>query len=186
MVDVGRTPDVAPPVDAPVDRPRIVDAAPDIVATIPCQVANNSCPAGTYCQSANCATGTCVAAPASDQEDPVCGCDRLTYWNTSLAASNGASVRVAGACPAGVACGGANGINCPAGSLCNLEVADVVACTMNNPAGRCWVLPANCPPVLTTDPPGTRRCNNATAPCQSVCALITAGRVYFVDPTCPQ
>src|SRR5947209_8385454 len=97
VVDLGRVPDAIAPVDAPVDRPiTSIDAPPDMVVGTPCQVANNNCPAGSYCLSANCITGTCVVAPTSDQEAPVCGCDRLTYWNASIAAGNAASVRIDG------------------------------------------------------------------------------------------
>ena len=179
IVDLGRTIDV-PPAERPVV---VVDAAPEVPVTIPCQVANNNCPTGTYCLAPNCATGTCVAAPAaSDVQTPVCGCDRLTYWNLSLAASNAASVRVEGACPTGIACGGPAGTGCPTGALCNLQQASAVACNINNPTGRCWVLPDTCPAGGVA--PTTRRCNSNNA-CQTVCALITAGRTFFVDQTCP-
>jgi hypothetical protein len=179
-VDLGRPID-APPAERPVV---VVDAAPEVPVAIPCQVANNNCPTGTYCLAPNCATGTCVAAPAaSDVQAPVCGCDRLTYWNLSLAASNTASVRVEGACPAGIVCGGAAGTACPTGALCNLQQASAVACNINIPTGRCWVLPDTCPPAGAVAPT-TRRCNSNNA-CQTVCALITAGRPYFVDQTCP-
>ncbi len=180
-VDLGRSTDV-PPADRPVV---VVDAGPpDVPVVIPCQVANNNCPTGTYCQSANCITGTCVAAPAaSDLQVPVCGCDRITYWNLSLAVSHDVAVRGDGACAVGLVCGGAAGTDCPGDALCNLEQASAAGCNLNNPAGRCWVLPATCPAaggVLPT----TRRCNSNNA-CQTVCTLITAGRTYFTDPTCP-
>jgi hypothetical protein len=180
-VDLGRSTDV------PIDRPVVVvDAGPPDVppVVIACQVANNSCPAGTYCLSANCTTCTCVAAPAaSDVEAPVCGCDRLTYWNLSLAVSHAVSVRTDGACPAGLACGGVAGTDCPTGALCNLEQANAVGCNLNSPAGRCWVLPATCPAAGGVQPT-TRRCGGNNT-CQTVCALITAGRSYFTDLTCP-
>ena len=173
-------------VDAPADRPVVVvDAAPDLIVGRACQVANPNCPAGSYCMSATCgATGACVVAATSDQESPLCGCDRFTYWNGAVAAANAAAIRAAGACPAGVACGGVAGVDCAAPAICNLEQASAVACNFNNPTGRCWVLPDACPPALGIGPT-TRRCNTNNA-CQSVCDLITAGRTYFVDPTCPQ
>jgi hypothetical protein len=185
-----------PPVDAPVvvdvpaardvlpDRITVVDTGPpDIVVTTPCTVANNNCPDGSYCLSANCITGVCTAAPASTEETPVCGCDRLTYWNTSIAAVNGTAVRVAGACPAGIACSD-NNPNCPMPATCNLEQATAAGCDLNNPPGRCEVLPDNCPPLAAGITPPIRRCNSNNA-CQTRCNLIMAGRTFFVDPTCP-
>ncbi len=170
--------------DVPVDRIVVVDSGPpDIVVSVPCTVANNNCPAGTYCASANCTTGVCTAAPASADETPVCGCDRVTYWNTSIAAANGASVRVTGACPNGIACS-VNNPDCPTPAMCNLEQANTAGCNLNNPTGRCWVLPATCPPLAAGTMATTRRCNSNNA-CQSRCSLIVAGRTYLVDPTCP-
>jgi hypothetical protein len=170
--------------DVAVDRITVVDSGPpDIVVSIPCTVANNNCPDGTYCASPNCVTGVCTAAPASTDETPVCGCDRLTYWNTSIAATNGAAVRVAGECPAGIACT-VNNPTCPMPALCNLEQTTAAGCNLNNPAGRCWVLPDTCPPLAAGTTATTRRCNSNNA-CQSSCTLIQNGRTFFTDPTCP-
>jgi len=191
VVDSG-TPPPPPPMDAtvvvdvPVDRITVVDTGPsDLIVTAPCTVANNNCPDGFYCQSANCVTGVCTAAPASTDENPVCGCDRLTYWNTSLAAANGASVRGSGACPNAMstACSANNPNSCPMPALCNLEQPTVAGCNLVNAGGRCWVLPDTCPP-LAAGTATTRRCNSNNA-CQSRCTLITNMRTFFVDPTCP-
>ncbi len=183
LVDTGSPP--PPPMDAPVvvDVPVARDVAPDLGITMPCTVADNNCPDGFYCQSANCMTGVCTAAPASSDEDPVCGCDRLTYWNTSIAAANGASVRTTGACPAGVACS-VNNPACPAPALCSLEQGSAAGCNLLNPGGRCWVLPDTCPPQAAGTTPTTRRCNTNNA-CQTRCNLIMNARTFFVDPTCP-
>ena len=102
--------------DVPVDRITVVDTgAPDLIVATPCTIANgnNNCPDGFYCQSANCMTGVCVAAPPSTEESPVCGCDRLTYWNTSIAAANGASVRATGTCANNIVCSANNPNTCP-------------------------------------------------------------------------
>jgi hypothetical protein len=183
-VDAGGAVDVPGAVDVAADRPVVVvDAGPDVIGGRVCQVANPNCPAGTYCMSANCNTGTCVVAPTSDQESPLCGCDRFTYWNGAVAAANAASIRVAGACPTGVACGGNAAVDCAAPAVCNLEQASALTCNVNNPAGRCWVLPATCPAPVAGAAPTTRRCNANN--CQAVCDLIMNARAYFVDPTCP-
>ena len=186
-VDIPRPVDVAPPIDRPPDIVTVVAAAPD-VAVIRCAAGAPNCPDGTYCVTPNCGNnGTCQPVPADVQQAPVCGCDRLTYWNAGVAATNGTSVRGDGACPnvnaMSIACGGLAGANCPNGSMCNLEQASDATCNQTA-AGRCWVLPATCPPLAN---PTTRRCvgGGGNQLCQSACDLIQAGRIFTVDPTCP-
>jgi len=188
VVDSGTPPprmDASVIVDVPVARDVAVDTGgPDLVVATPCTIVNgdSNCPGGSYCQSANCLTGVCVAAPPSTDENPVCGCDRLTYWNASIAAANGASVRGTGACTNNIVCSANNPNNCPTPSLCNLEQT-AAGCNLANPGGRCWVLPDTCPP-LAAGTATTRRCNSNNA-CQSRCTLIMNGRTFFEDPTCP-
>jgi hypothetical protein len=211
---VGQTPDTAtttppPPGDSGIDlapavdlRPRRpdagvtppdlgvmgMDAAPDVVLGQRCNVQLGNCPNGSYCYAPACGVnGNCVVAETTAQQDPLCGCDRITYWNGAVAAASNASIRGAGACPADLdtICGGANP-PCPNGSVCNLQQENAAAC-MANAAGRCWTLPANCPALPAGSMPSTRRCvgGGANAPCQSVCDLIAADRVFRVDDTCP-
>jgi len=185
-VDVSRPADVAMPVDRQPDLVNVVDAQPD-VGVVRCMVATANCPDGMYCLSPNCGVnGTCQPVPANVQQAPVCGCDRITYWNAGVAAANSASVRVDGACPAGVACGaGIGAATCPAGAICNLEQATDATCNQNA-TGRCWTLPAACPALPAGTMPTTRRCvGGGNNPCLPACELIQAGRIYFTDPTCP-
>jgi hypothetical protein len=190
-VDLPRPPvDAGMPIDRPPDIVTVVDAAPD-VPLIRCTANTAMCPDGMYCSTPACGNnGTCVAVPSGNQQAPVCGCDRLTYWNTSLAATTGTSVRAEGACAAGavtsIACGGLQNANCPAPALCNLEQASNAACNANA-AGRCWMLPAACPPLGAGMMPTTRRCvgGGANPACQSACDLIRMERVYTTDATCP-
>jgi hypothetical protein len=188
-VDVSRPVDVAMPIDRPPDIVTVVDATPD-VPLVRCTMATANCPDGMYCSTPACGNnGTCQPLPAGADtaQAPVCGCDRLTYWNVSLAATSGTSVRGDGVCPAvtamSMACAGVGNGTCPNGSLCNLEQATVATCNQNA-SGRCWVLPATCPPVAM---PTTRRCvgGGGNLPCQSACDLIQLARVFTVDPTCP-
>ena len=162
-----------------------VDAGTDVVLGRACQVANpNACPAGSYCLSANCVTGNCVVAPVSAQAAPVCGCDRITYWNAAVAATAGNGVRVDGACPVGVACGGIAALNCPNGTFCDFQVANATACNGADIGGRCWALPDVCPPAPVATGPTSRRCTGNNA-CMTTCDLIRQERVFFTDPTCP-
>jgi hypothetical protein len=191
VVDTGAPPP-PPPIDAPsardvaMDRITVVDTgAPDVIVGTPCTIVNgnNNCADGFYCQSANCMTGVCVAAPPSTEENPVCGCDRLTYWNASIAAANGASVRATGTCANNIVCSANNPNTCPTPSICNLEET-AAGCDLVNPGGRCWVLPDTCPPLPAGTTATTRRCNSNNA-CVSRCTLIMNGRTFFEDPTCP-
>jgi len=195
VVDLARPPvDVAPPVDLRPPTPDtgvvVVDAAPDVTLGQRCNVATGNCPAGQYCFSASCGVaGNCVVADTTAQQDPLCGCDRITYWNGAVAAATNASIRAAGACPANLsmACNTTLAGQCPAGSMCNLEQENDQACVANA-TGRCWTLPNNCPALPAGTLPNTRRCvgGGANTPCMSVCDLISAGRIFRVDDTCPQ
>ncbi|HET6150382.1 MAG TPA: hypothetical protein VFH68_22775 [Polyangia bacterium] len=189
-VDAG--PDLAPRVDLRPARDlgvAVIDSAPDVVLGARCNVALGNCPNGSYCFVPNCGVnGNCVVADTTTQQDPVCGCDRITYWNGAVAAANNASVRAAGACPANLSttCGGQPGPQCPFGSLCNLEQENNAACVAAA-TGRCWTLPDVCPALPDGTLPNARRCvgGGGNAPCLSVCELITTGRVFRIDDTCP-
>ena len=184
-VVVDARPDRTVVVDTGVDVPLVVDAGTDVILGRVCQVANpNACPAGSYCLSANCTTGNCVVAPTGDQPAPVCGCDRITYWNAAVAATSAPGVRASGACAGGVPCGGIAGTNCPTGTFCNFQVTGPGACNVADPTGRCWALPDVCPPAATGGGATNRRCNGNLV-CTGMCDMIMNARVYYNDPTCP-
>ncbi len=171
--------------DVRVDRITIVDTgAPDLVVTVPCTVANNNCPDGFYCQSANCTTGVCTAAPASSDETPGM---RLRSPDLLEHVDRGGQRRLRPhhrRLPERHRLQRQHHVDCPMPALCNLEQATAADCNLNNPAGRCWVLPDTCPPQAAGAMPTTRRCNTNNA-CQSRCTLVANARTFFVDPTCP-
>src|SRR5690348_2485411 len=56
----------------------------------------DTCATGYYCDAVGCGAGTCAALPGVNMVGnagmPVCGCDGVTYWNSDVAAYDGASV----------------------------------------------------------------------------------------------
>ena len=65
---------------------------------------NDDCSELQYCQSPDgeCGAGTCVARGVNvycvQRDQPVCGCDGITYQNACYAAKAGASISASGAC----------------------------------------------------------------------------------------
>jgi hypothetical protein len=117
-----------------------------------CDLAHpGACGNGAYCLVANCnasAAGMCVR-PQGDAQAyaPVCGCDRLDYWNGAVAADQKVAVRVADQCPIGIACTPGS-TSCQVGRVqgyCNITEQDPSLCSVTPPpGGTCWVLPASC------------------------------------------
>ncbi|MBX7194077.1 MAG: hypothetical protein K1X94_18635 [Sandaracinaceae bacterium] len=84
---------------------------------------------GVYCD-ADCnvfdAEGVCRVMPTvcTDEVNPMCGCDGMTYGNPCMAAMAGVSVRSVGACPSDC-----RTMGCRAGLTC---------CTSGRSAGSCY------------------------------------------------
>ncbi|MBK7586679.1 MAG: hypothetical protein IPI67_41645 [Myxococcales bacterium] len=148
-----------------------------------CTWGTTQCPSGEYCEAPGCGAGKCVKIPSeTDGKTPVCGCDGVTYWNTSVAAHASMSVKGSGACSTGgKTCGGFVGTQCPTNTYCNYAVSSSSMCNVSDASGTCWGLPANCPTILIG--PSTRACK-ATS-CKPECDLIKSGAVWYADNTCP-
>lgn len=114
----------------------------------------------------------------SNQYNPVCGCDGVTYWNPTVAAYFGMAVNTTGACISNmVVCSAGN--PCAAGLHCNNR-RDQALCAVNSTAGVCWGLPEQCP----VDGPKGQPCpvspGAPTLPCASKCDLIQTETPWYV------
>ncbi|MBN1769646.1 MAG: hypothetical protein JXB32_00160 [Deltaproteobacteria bacterium] len=84
------------------------------------------CAATEVCDIRSCldgASGVCVARPDGCYavDDPVCGCDGVTYGNDCERLRAGAALAYAGACGSGSLCGGLAGFRCPDGEACDIH-----------------------------------------------------------------
>ncbi len=132
-----------------------------------------------YCLAPGCQNGTCIQKPPAaglpPDPTPVCGCDGVTYWNLEVAASQGMSVAMDGACTTMIACG--PDMACPSNMKCSRPVADAASCS-EDATGECWGTPLSC----SLDGPKARACTTDT--CELQCSLIQSQNPWFEDPTC--
>jgi hypothetical protein len=152
---------------------------------VPCTWANgsNPCAAGRYCNAPGCGQGTCEPLPVLENKAkvPVCGCDDVTYWNESIAASHGASVASAGQCQAPKSCGGFANLQCPASTFCNHAGADSSVCKISDAGGVCWGMPAVCP-AIPASAFEHRACSGGM--CADECTLVKSGDAFYHDTAC--
>lgn len=185
-----RVPDATPPHDAVTP----VDAGPDAVT--PADAADgggggttcmfgapNACGPDGYCDAPGCGAGVCRLRSKTETgtRAPVCGCDSVTYWNPSVAASHAMAVASSGPCATPRSCGGFAGTNCPSGAQCNYRQADKSGCGIADAGGTCWAIPATCPMIVIGSQ--SRPCNSNT--CTDECNQIKNGTPWFLDTTCP-
>jgi hypothetical protein len=146
-----------------------------------------SCAAGDFCSFAPEAlcgaadqTGTCTRAPeaCTQQFDPVCGCDGLTYGNACTANAAGVSVASPGQCaPSGATCGGLLGAQCQDGEFCDFSLDAL--CGAADQTGLCQPIPEVC--TFELDP--VCGCNDQTF--GNACAAHAAGIAVASLGECP-
>jgi hypothetical protein len=162
-------------------------AGPDAAMPLRC-ASGTECPSGAFCDKTSCDAdaGTCEPVPTfcRNFEQPVCGCDGITYLDDCLRKAKGVASSTPLSCPlySALTCGGASGETCPTGSACGLLVrGGPGACP--EAIGTCWALPTSCPPHAAGDmqwnacEPGPR--------CVDTCAAIKFGGVFERAATCP-
>lgn len=153
----------------------------------PCHT-NEDCAPNEYCALSDCAEpeGRCQWAvqDCTDEGQPTCGCDGVTYWNDCLRKRQGVSASKPGPCDGdrdGAKCSDPNGADCPAtNASCSLVLRLDAACPTTKLLGACWVLPQTCPPpapgmpwfVSCTGEPG----------CVDYCSAIQSGQALRPAP----
>lgn len=116
----------------------------------PC-ASSNDCPSGFLCEKAACGDplGQCLEPPTvcSAFQDPVCGCDGISYFNDCVRQMSGAVRASRGECKdLARRCNPFTGMECPAGTYCAiLQPREGFSCDPNTfPVPKCWGLPLDC------------------------------------------
>lgn len=148
-----------------------------------CQ-SNDDCDLSWFCEKQDCRdlTGVCSPIPILDDThlQPVCGCDRITYWNDTLRQVARVSAARPNWCgPDALHC--TSGDECGPFGACRQILPDPSYCGGSPGTGQCWAIPSDCgspddmPQYLPCPPPP-----GSPAPdCMTMCQALQAGRPYL-------
>jgi hypothetical protein len=182
------------------------DAGPDAFSLDagPACVQYSDCPANMFCDKPHCKSpyGVCMPIPeqTSPTEQPVCGCDGITYFNNDVREEWEIASTIPG--PGGepepcsrVAATCKEPGECPLGAYCDLLIRNPMeSCPSPGPPppgspppqpGICWRLPDTCPDGGALDQ--WNACNDGPKPLQCVptCTAIQSEKVYVRALMCP-
>lgn len=160
-------------------------------STMPSDCSSNAdCEPRQYCAKAGCedAQGVCASRPTlcEPAPEPVCGCDKVNYFNDCLRRASGIASASEGECgKSGILCGLSQNSPCPDGGYC-AKFDSGPYCIPGTP-GHCWVLPAQCG---EDDTEGDRflLCDDGLgeAPaCVDLCRAIRSEKPYSKVDRCP-
>jgi hypothetical protein len=140
---------------------------------------SSDCPKGMFCEHHGCdePEGECKLPQVSscpNEEHPVCGSDRVTYFNECLSRVAGVPCYVDGECPEAL-CN--PDTPCPEGAFCAYlgSLHSSETCGGGVVAGRCWVVPTTCPLVGAQ----WEACGEDPAyHCVNTCKAVRSGKTF--------
>jgi hypothetical protein len=166
------------------------------VSTDPVCQTSNDCEISYYCSKRSCedAQGFCLPRPFEEAiEQPVCGCDHITYWNDSLRQRYGISASTMGPCDVDAATCGHDATRCATDvASCSHFLSPTQMCGQPPGSGQCWVTPSDClddvggPQFQICPPPGGT--GSMPQGCVSKCQAIQSGHPFVALPhgaNCP-
>jgi hypothetical protein len=149
---------------------------------------SDDCLGGSYCEKPTCngnaRSGTCRFFPVNcpPDENLVCGCNGITYFNDCLRQLHAVAASSPGECQPEGASRCSASVACPAdaGAICALFGVGPATCSANA-EGSCWVLPLQCP---SQDPNEWDSCPPGALHCVDTCTALGHGGSFIRSSSC--
>jgi hypothetical protein len=147
---------------------------------------SEDCGSGRYCKKHGCEdqAGECEPYPThcGDEEQVVCGCDGVTYFNECLRRAAGIAEAHDGDCTTdAVICGGKSKVPCAGSAVC-ATLLGFGGGSCDDANGICYVLPATCPAPSHSD--RWDECEPVGRKCLDTCQAIRSGKSFFRASRC--